>query len=162
MDKKQRMRSMQSMSRSTRRASAAAERASAGEDVIQYTWSERFFGGAYFRFLVLIRWLALACFTGLLIGGGILAFNIRPPEGVDRLFPSHHVLSRFLSAIDSNTGPYHSSRDVATADVDLVLGMQAPFLDQSGTNRWDPQDRGTAVFEAGAMQDLISTPAGRR
>jgi hypothetical protein len=97
--------------------------------VANYSASERFFGGPYDNLLLKIRWPVV--FLGLMAAGTYFALQLRPPRGVDSLFPSQHVLDRFLKAMDANTGPFQSSSDSTTVTMDVVLGMEPPYLDQA-------------------------------
>ena len=161
----QTLRAQQSMARSRSLRSGKSFTQSMAPDqgaIVKYTASERFFGGAFFKFLTKVRWLVLLAFLAVMAVGGWLAFQIRPPGEVDRLFPPKHVLDRFQLAMDSNTGPFRSGTESATVSVDIVLGLQPPYVDQSKTSRWDSHDQGTMMVAKRQMQQLVSSSDGRR
>jgi hypothetical protein len=128
--------------------------------VIRYTQSERFFGTTFYKGLLWVRWVVVPAFLAMMATGIILALRMRPPKDIEFLFPPTHVISRFASAMDPDRGPFHASRHDKTAEVDVVLGLNDPFMEQRGVSRWDAFSHGFLIHD-GRLDELFRSSAGR-
>eukprot|EP00892_Ulva_mutabilis_P009237 jgi/Ulvmu1/6686/UM030_0017.1 len=131
------------------------------DDLAQFTASERFFGTRFFDVLRMLRWPLVAAFLIALGFGANLAFQITPPVNVEELFPRAHVITRFTRAMDSKAGPFQASRDDVTVPVDLVIGLEPPFLDDSGRSKWDAAIAGRPIVD-GTLDGIVMSRQGRQ
>lgn len=131
------------------------------QDLAQFTASERFFGTSFFEALRMLRWLVIVAFLVALGFGANLALQITPPADVEELFPSSHVITRFMRAMDTKEGPFQASRDDMTVPVDVVIGLRPPFLDDSKSSRWDAAIAGHPVVD-GSLEGAVMSRQGRQ
>ena len=115
----------------------------------------------YFRWIYKLRWLIVMVFITLMGFGAYLAFTIAPPVDVENFFPQSHALTKFVNAEDTRKGPFQLSQTDATTPIDVVLGLQAPFLKQKGISRWVADEHGELIFD-GKLHSLFSSSSGRQ
>lgn len=131
------------------------------KDLARFTASERFFGTRFFSFVRTLRWPLIAAFLIVLGVGANLALQIKPPVDVEELFPASHVITRFTRAMDTKAGPFQVSKDDASVPVDVVIGLRAPLLDDTGTSRWDAAIGGEPVVDD-SLEGIIMSRQGRQ
>lgn len=131
------------------------------KDLAKFTSSERFFGTRFFGYVHTLRWPLIIAFLIALGFGADRAVQIKPPVDVEELFPARHVITRFMRAMDTKSGPFQASRDDSTVHIDVVIGLSAALLDDSGTSRWDAAVAGEPVVD-GTLEGLIMSRQGRQ
>lgn len=131
------------------------------KDLAKFTASERFFGTRFFGFVHTLRWPLIVAFLIALGFGANLAFQIKPPVDVEELFPGNHVITRFMRAMDTKSGPFQASREDGTVHIDVVIGLSSPLLDDSGSSRWDAAVAGEPVVD-GTLEGVLMSRQGRQ
>ena len=108
-----------------------------------------------------IRWGVVVLFLVAMGFGMYLALSIAPPVEVEKLFPPSHVLTKYADAIDTRNGPFRLSQEDATTPIDVVVGLQRPFLDQSGISKWSADEHGDLEFD-GNLHSILTSSTGRQ
>lgn len=116
-------------------------------DVKQLRWIEKYFNGFHTNMLKKYSYLNLFLFLAIVTVGIYFCTKLEPPIQEENYFPPEHMFSEYRSLMDlnSNDSPYGASSQDYVAGVNIVWGLKG--MDLSGTDRWNPEDIGTVVYE---------------
>lgn len=104
---------------------------------------ERFFHDTWIRIVHFGRWPIVLVFLTLFVLAGVKAGTLRPLSKQEQWFPDSHFIGKALNWLDNDFGV--TERD-STVKVTLTWGVVG--IDRTGTDKYDPSDRGRPIFDA--------------
>eukprot|EP01029_Cantina_marsupialis_P020739 TRINITY_DN4883_c0_g3_i1.p1 TRINITY_DN4883_c0_g3~~TRINITY_DN4883_c0_g3_i1.p1 ORF type:complete len:470 (-),score=117.42 TRINITY_DN4883_c0_g3_i1:317-1726(-) len=102
---------------------------------------EKFFDQTWTEFCFKYKWIIIGVFLVIGAIGGYFTSQLSPITEAEVWLPDHLDIIVSKSFFDDNFG---SSQDDPTVPAEFLFGIQE--LDRSGTNRWNPEDYGTIVW----------------